>query len=301
VITGVVVHDNVAYAVAGYQKDNGVHAYAIDPGTGNVLWEKDDAGLPEPGRLWYGMDSFGNVAVDAGRLWLAAPQHGSFDLKSGTWKCNPGASAGGREAMGSEVAVFGGRWVVQGGSRLSETQGDIARQENAGFSAYPVEKFAASYGPATWVGGGIALPAWDAELCVLLAGRYVEPRPSASLSGVPMARMEAWFEKRFAQPKATAADSQAKPQEWSELSAWSITNLASLAFVLAKDQLVVAHGTGKTGYKISGFKRSDGSQTWSVDLPEPPAANRLAIDRDGRILLTLCDGSVLCIGRKEQT
>jgi hypothetical protein len=113
--------------------------------------------------------------------------------------------------------------------------------------------------------------------------------------------MEAWFEKRFAQPKATAADSQAKPQEWSELSAWSITNLASLAFVLAKDQLVVAHGTGKTGYKISGFKRSDGSQTWSVDLPEPPAANRLAIDRDGRILLTLCDGSVLCIGRKEQT
>ena len=41
---GVVVHDGVAYAVAGSQKENGIHAYAFDPESGNVLWEKDDAG-----------------------------------------------------------------------------------------------------------------------------------------------------------------------------------------------------------------------------------------------------------------
>ena len=44
VVPGVVVQDGVAYAVAGFQKENGIHAYAIDPKTGKVLWEKDDAG-----------------------------------------------------------------------------------------------------------------------------------------------------------------------------------------------------------------------------------------------------------------
>jgi hypothetical protein len=34
-----------------------------------------------------------------------------------------------------------------------------------------------------------------------------------------------------------------------------------------------------------------------VDLPEQPVMNRLALDRDGRILVALCDGSMLCLGR----
>ena len=38
----------------------------------------------------------------------------------------------------------------------------------------------------------------------------------------------------------------------------------------------------------------DGNFTW---LPEQPAMNRLAVDRDGRVIIALCDGSVLCAGR----
>jgi hypothetical protein len=65
---------------------------------------------------------------------------------------------------------------------------------------------------------------------------------------------------------------------------------------LAKDQLVVAYESGR-GHKISGFHRTDGAKAWTVDLPEQPAMNRLALDRDGRVLVALCDGSVLCLGR----
>ena len=37
---GVVVKDGVGYAVAGYQAESGIHAYAFDPKTGKVIWER---------------------------------------------------------------------------------------------------------------------------------------------------------------------------------------------------------------------------------------------------------------------
>ena len=69
-----------------------------------------------------------------------------------------------------------------------------------------------------------------------------------------------------------------------------------VAFALAKDQVVVAHQAG-AAYKVTGFRRADGSKAWAVDLPDQPAMNRLAVDRDGRVIVSLCDGSVVCLGR----
>jgi hypothetical protein len=50
-------------------------------------------------------------------------------------------------------------------------------------------------------------------------------------------------------------------------------------------------------HKVSGFRRTDGSKAWTVDLPEQAVMNRMALDRDGRVLVALCDGSVVCLGR----
>jgi hypothetical protein len=72
--------------------------------------------------------------------------------------------------------------------------------------------------------------------------------------------------------------------------------VSPLAFALAKDQLVVAHG-GIAGYGVSGFRRTDGAKAWTVELPGKPAMDRLAIDREGRVLIALCDGSAVCVGR----
>jgi len=76
-----------------------------------------------------------------------------------------------------------------------------------------------------------------------------------------------------------------------------------IAFALAKDQVVVAYDVAGA-YKLAGFRRADGTKAWSIDLPSAPSAkdaaqpvmNRLAIDRAGRVLLALCDGSILCVG-----
>jgi outer membrane protein assembly factor BamB len=72
VLTGVVVHEGVAYAVAGYQKENGIHVYAIDPQSGKVLWEKDDAGSGGRSGPGGGYSSCGAAAIAGSQLWLCS-------------------------------------------------------------------------------------------------------------------------------------------------------------------------------------------------------------------------------------
>lgn len=51
-----------------------------------------------------------------------------------------------------------------------------------------------------------------------------------------------------------------------------------------------------TGGQVSAFAAKDGKIRWSVDLPAPPAASALALDRDGNAIIGLQDGSVVCVG-----
>jgi len=292
VVPGVVVQNGVAYAVAGYQKENGVHAYAFDPRSGKVVWEKDDAGSGGPGGPGSGLGNGGHAAVGGGRLWLCSSTAtpGSFDLQLGNWK----PEGGGQYCC--EIGVLDGKWVIQGGRRLSETQDTLSRPlGGTGFTACSVEAPSARI-PLN--DGGTGLPAWDAELSI------VPPKNvSGSLTAVPTVKLLAWFSERAAAQKATAKAPPNAPKtkggDWSELKLWTTEDMLPVAFALAKDQLVVAHEArgAARGWKASGFRRADGSKAWTVDLPEQPAMNRLAVDRDGRVIITLCDGSIVCLGR----
>jgi hypothetical protein len=93
-------------------------------------------------------------------------------------------------------------------------------------------------------------------------------------------------------------ESRAKLAQWWELKQWTTDNILPVAFALAKDQAVAA-GTDSAMkiHKLSGYLRADGKKSWTVDLPEQPATYSLAVDRDGRVLVSLCDGSVVCVGK----
>ena len=68
-----------------------------------------------------------------------------------------------------------------------------------------------------------------------------------------------------------------------------------VAFALARNQVVAAYESHDQ-YYVSGFNRTDGTKIWTTRLPEQPDIDRLAIDRDGRVLVSLCDGSIICLG-----
>jgi outer membrane protein assembly factor BamB len=286
VVPGVAVQDGVAYAVAGYQKENGIHAYAFDPKSGQVAWEKDDAGAGAQGNPGTGLGNCGSMALSAGRLWLSSLPAGGFDLKTGDWK-----SVGGGQ-FGCEVGALD-KWTLQGGRRLSETQDSLKSPlGGTGFTAWTGQPQPAKVG-LTDV--GTSLPAWDGEL-VLMAPKGL----SGALTAVPTAKMLAWLDERPAAQAAAAKTPANTPKpklvEWPDLKVWATEPVTPAAFALAKDQVVVAHSDGRT-HRVLGYRRTDGSKAWTVDLPDQPAMNRLAVDRDGRVLVSLCDGSVVCLGR----
>jgi outer membrane protein assembly factor BamB len=263
VLGGVVVQDDVAYSVAGYL--NGIRAYAIDPRNGTVLWEKDAR-----------EGSGGNLAVGAGKLWLSSPQMGGFDLKTGDWKSTGGS-------LGSEVVVLDGKWVITGGRRLNEAQSAWANSRGPNSCIASVVDLKKP--SALDMNFTTTLPAWDAELVVRPPGYGTIV--AGSLTAVRTADLVEAF---ASQGKIDAAKLKI---DAAKLKVWTTERVTPAAFALAKDHLVVAYEA--KGYKVSGFRRTDGSKAWTIDLPEQPVMNGLALDRHGRVLVTLCDGSVLCL------
>ena len=279
VLTGVAVDGGVAYAVAGYQKDSGIHAYAIDPASGEVLWEKDDAATNSYG----GLESVGHCAVADGKLWVASSPAGYFDCKSGEWKARGGFLFGG------EMGVMD-RWLLQGGRRLSETQDTLdAPLSGSGFLASSTADPAAQFKVNDV---GTSLPVWDADLAAM------PPKAlSGALTAVPMPKLKALLEEKFpTQPDPARRAPRAATLDWAQLKAWTTDAMVPVAVALAKDRLIVAAKQGRS-YRLVAYGRESGAKDWSVDLPEQPVMNRIAVDRDGRILVALCDGSMLCLGK----
>ena len=48
--------------------------------------------------------------------------------------------------------------------------------------------------------------------------------------------------------------------------------------------------------EIVALNIEDGSVLWSEEVPSTPVSWGLAVDRDGRVIVTLEDGRVLCFG-----
>jgi len=50
------------------------------------------------------------------------------------------------------------------------------------------------------------------------------------------------------------------------------------------------------GKQVVALSLADGGVLWSQPLPAPPVEWGVAVDRDGRVVVTLEDGQVLCFG-----
>jgi outer membrane protein assembly factor BamB len=333
ILTGVVVQNDIAYAVAGYQKGNGVYAYALDPRNGQVIWERDDIGScpdvimhqgnnsvapfgvynPYGGHVvahyhqnedeYAGLDSHGSIAAGDNKLWLPG---GYLDLKTGAEK-----SFG--QKYGCEVGILD-NFVFRGGRRISETEDTLLRplgssditactlsnSEDEVCTEIPLNRF------------GTSLPAWDAEDILLpsemdIGGSlFLMPRAQFTtmmtgdlVSSAPPTNEPADTSANSALPSLQLADAKPKPK-WPDLKQWAVGNFTNhgvaAAFALAKDQAVVALSDG-SHHRLIGYLRAGGKQAWTIDLPEQPAMNRLALDREGHVLVSLCDGSVVCVGQ----
>ena len=73
-----------------------------------------------------------------------------------------------------------------------------------------------------------------------------------------------------------------------------------LGCVLAGDAALLLT-TYKGSGQVTAFGRAGGGKLWRLDLSSPPVHDGLAVAADGRIVVCLRDGSVLCIAGQEGT
>jgi hypothetical protein len=90
-------------------------------------------------------------------------------------------------------------------------------------------------------------------------------------------------------------------QAWGEFKTsdkplWQRSCEGSLALAVARNAVVIADSA-----RIVAVELSSGKRLWSQKLPSAPVPWGMAIDRAGRVILTLVDGRVVSFGEQRRT
>jgi len=320
--SGVLVHEGTAYAAAGIVFRDGTHVVALDARSGKLRWHNGDVGKPINDRFELrAASALGTLAVGGNRLWLAsgnvvAPV--SFDLETGEARVVPAARvptwntvmAQKPEPAGRDVMVLGDRFVMHGGRLLYSGPGQVVSSAQVNFRAIDGEGRLVS--PAfTPVRHCAVPPAWDEDVFVTPTSRYgdvvawkaadVEKRLVDALSQmtkldekIPGDSPEKWGQYNLIGKAFSAVE-----RELRSASVWPVVRDNVYALAVA-DSAVVITGRGRDAAGpcfAAAYAKGDGKALWKVDLPAEPTLGGLAVDREGRSMVVMRDGSILCVGR----
>jgi len=276
--SGVIVNDGIAYVAAGSVDHDGTYVDALDARTGEVQWENTSSGHVDP-RLRKGVSAQGSLTVMGDSLWMAGGNVISpavYRLDSGEYTGPKVDDGSPRANRGEEIGVFRDKYLVFGGRlRYSATENVVNPGNfvvNGPKRTLPLAR-------------GKVVPAWDDGLMVATP-------------------------ERLAPPVAYAADAVVEALEKNRVvknlpaPLWSATALADSqiqGLALAADGVVVLCRTPAPRqlaprWRICLLDRDKGNVRWDHQLPGAVRPDGLAIDRDGRVLVTLADGSLHCFG-----
>jgi len=277
--SGVVVEDGVAYAAAGIINFDGTHVYALDARTGKMKWQNNTSGHLNAD-LAEGASVQGNVALLGNKLLLAGGNVTSpavYDVSDG--KCmNPLPGAGWPSAnRGSEVCGLLSKYAMVGGRRLFTQDDDVITNWQ------PFDVFSSD------------------NLAMKLATEFQGRVPPASGNGVvafssrgPLICLDAEKVDEWLRKERTGIKARWKTD--------SIVN--SVSVVIAGNAVIAAGESGPvsrlpTKWSVQAFDIKDGGRFWVEPLASPPLPGGLCVDAEGRIIVVLDDGKVVCFGAQE--
>jgi len=271
---GVLVADGVAYVAAGIVNYDGTYVYALDAVTGKVKWQNDTSGhLNHQARS--GVSLQGHMLLTDGKLYIAggnAVSPAIYDAKDG--KCLNDPSLVQRITQNNVLLTQSPR-----GWELSLLAGRVV-----------------AYGRPFY-----AHPDYEVYDATVFGRVFLTPKRS----GRDIAWVSNQNNKRVlcydGVDRQALSRSMAKPAnqflvDWAKLGArdkplWSHDCKMSKAVAVCANAVVIAEES-----KIVAVNVDDGGVLWSHSLPAAPVEWGLAIDKEGRAVVTLTDGRILCFG-----
>lgn len=279
--SGVLVHDGVAYFAAGIIDYEGTYVYAVDAATGALKWVNNTSGYLDRD-LRKGVSVQGGLTIHDGKLWLAAGNvvgMASYDLATGEYAGTTEIGDGSpQKNRGEEIGVIGDRYLIHGGRLQFSVAENVVNPGR--FEAQSAS------GAMLDLSLGRVTPAWDAGLFCAPPNRQDAPAV-------------------FETPELMKRLGDKHPRRPRIL--WSADRLEGSrvdAVALAKDGVVAACVSRRPRSltpqpRVCVLDRDSGDVAWECELPGLPRLNGIAIDRDGRIFVSLEDGRVVAFGTLE--
>jgi outer membrane protein assembly factor BamB len=292
--SGVLIRDGVAYFAAGIIDYDGTYLYALDAKTGAVKWENRSTGhLDKAARK--GVSAQGNMTFLGDKLLLAGGNvvsPAAFCLETGQYQGPFAPQEAPSVNRGEEIGLIADRFVVYGGRlRYSAIENVV---DPGQFEIIETGR------PAVVFSACKVAPAWDQEQLVFLMTKQSCPVSY---------RCDFLGKPGVAPEKLWAADSLAG----AGVVALALTKSFVVAVYEARPD---TYNTLYTRWNVVLLKRSDGTPVTQQNLPVPqwpekyqgallalfplPAAavpNGVAVDREGRVVVVLVDGTVTCFDR----
>jgi outer membrane protein assembly factor BamB len=268
--SGVLVEDGTAYVAAGLANYDGTYVYALDPATGDVRWCNDTSGHLDP-QAQCGVSVQGHFLFHQGKLHLAggnAVSPAVYDARDGRCLNDPAplAQCQSTSPRGWELFLVGDRVIACGGPFYAHP--DIPVYDHT--VTKKLLHTSAGQFDVVWLDGS-KLACYE-PLDVDALSRCVTDEK------VPRHITQAWGEFRV-----------------SENPLWQRDFPGSVAVAAARDAVLIADASRVTALKLDG-----GDELWSQPIPASPVPWGMAVDRTGRVILTLVDGQVFAIGEKAQ-
>jgi outer membrane protein assembly factor BamB len=271
--SGVLVEDGVAYVAAGIVNYDGTYVYALDAATGQVKWQNNTSGhLNSEART--GVSVQGHLLLSKGKLYLAggnAVSPAIYDAPNGKCLNDPGLVQTitqnnvlmSQAPRGWELSLLADQVVACGKPFYAHPEYEV--YDDTVFN----KVFLAS-------GSGRDI-VWTSSQDNSKVMCFAQINPM-SLS------------KSMANP-ANRFNVDWRRLGIKDLPLWSCDCKDSVALAVCSNAVVIANRS-----EIVALDLRDGQVLWSHPLASAPVTWGLAIDRDGRAIVSLRDGKVLCFG-----
>ena len=265
--SGVLVEDGIAYTAAGIANYDGTYVYALDAATGKIKWQNNTSGhLDRQART--GVSVQGHLLLHNGKLYLAGGTSISpaiYDIADGKCLNNPELlqQCESRSPRGRELFLIGDRVVACGRPLYAHPKYPVYDRSVTN----KVLISSVNERDIVWINNHkvMCFAHIDRQL---LSSCVVSPQE------------QSWFTFKWGKFDIPGL----KPL-------WEYNCQASVALAVCRNAVVVAKKS-----EIVALNLQDGSILWVHPIPSAPVPWGLAIDREGRVIVTLKNGHVLCFG-----
>jgi len=288
--SGVLVEDGTAYAAAGIIDYDGTYVYALDAVTGKLKWQNNSSGHLDK-ELRKGISAQGTLTIGQGRLWMPGGNvisPASYDLAGGKYLGGSPGDGSPKANRGEEIGMLNGRYLLLGGRlRFSATENVV----NPGsFAAFDIQAGGTVEKGMRFCSGKIP-PAWDERRMLMVDGRYSAPQ-SYSLEAVGQYLAEG---NPGSRPESEWAAPGIKGPRMKESDAVSFALAGNAVLVVYETPLVRNRNPRWT---LRSLNPGNGEVLWEQRLSSPALPGGLLVDRNGRVIVVMENGSVACFASK---